>query len=155
MRKNDFSAPRKFTFDEFYDLLKQFVNDPRVRELLATYDAEDAKGLGNLLDGSQCSDLAFESHSAFRMAGWHLLAKHGWPSYKEGTEMQDRDLWWEIRSEGDQLWRIGRRLIRKEPNEPWWGFQEYDFDIDDRDSVRSLLTMWFNKYGPPMPFTLE
>jgi hypothetical protein len=155
MSEEEFKMPSKFTFDEFYEMLKEYVNDPKARELLAIYDAEDAKGRGELSDTS-CSELAFDSYADFRMMGWAMLAKNGWPTYLEVIKIpnfQSRSL---IESNGNNIWKIARRLIRKEPKQKGWDFQEYEFDVNDRQSVSSLLKMWQKRYSKhtEMPYFL-
>ena len=154
MSDMEFKMPRKFTFDEFYGMLKEFVNDPKARELLATYDAEDAEGRGDLLDGSQCSELAFDAHSDFTMVGWNILVKNGWPTYLEVTKIPNSNVKLDVMSIGNTFWKIGRRLIRKEPNQKGWDFQDEDYDIDDRASVLQLLKRWVKTYPFEMPYEL-
>lgn len=151
---SEFQMPRKFTFDEFYNMLKEFVNDPKVREYLAIYDAEDAEGRGELLDGSQCSFLAEDSHSMFISIGWSILVKNGWPNYGMVVKISDVNLRLDVMSIGNTIWKIGRRLIRKEPRQKGWDFQDVDYDINDRESVLRLLRQWAKAYKFEMPYEL-
>jgi hypothetical protein len=153
--QEEFKMPRKFTFDEFYEMLKEYVNDPKARALLATYDAEDAEGRGEL-SMTSCSDLAFDSYSDFKMMGWAILAKNGWPIYREIVKMKNMERRFDLFHSGDTVWKVARRLIRKEPKQKGWDFQDYEFDINDRKSVLSLLKMWQKKYSKhtEMPYFL-
>ncbi len=156
MSEEEFKMPPKFTFDEYYEMLKEFVNDPKAREALTTYDSEDAAGRGELLDGSQCSELAFESYSDFKIAGWNILAKNGWPTYRQVVNIKDMERRFDVFHSGDTLWKLTRRLIRKEPKQKGWDFQDYDFEIKDRKSVLCLLKMWHKRYSKhtEMPYFL-
>jgi hypothetical protein len=147
MSEEEFKMPRKFTFDEFYEMLKEFVNDPKARAALATYDAEGIAGRGRDL-GSEESDLSWDSWGIFSSIGYSIMHKSGWPSYSEIIENTKND--YELRS---KLCRglgfivcVGRRLIRKEVWEKGWDFQDEDFDINDRASVLRLLQLWTKKY---------
>jgi hypothetical protein len=154
MSEEEFKMPRKFTFDEFYEMLKEFVNDPKARAALATYDVEDAEGRGDLLNGSLCSDLAFNAYADFRAIGWSILVKNGWPPYVEVIKITDYSLRSTIQSTGYQIWKIGQRLIRKEPVQKNFGFQDQGYDINDRASVLRLLKRWAKTYKFEMPYKL-
>ncbi len=153
MSEEEFKMPPKFTFDEYYEMLKEFVNDPKVREYLAIYDAEDAAGRGELLDRSQCSELADESHSTFEWMGRSILVANGWPNYPDILKISDVNLKLDVMSMGNTFWKIGRRLIRKEPTQKGWDFQDEDYDISDRGSVLRLLKRWA-KVSKLIPYEL-
>ncbi|WP_334150992.1 hypothetical protein [Hyphomicrobium sp.] len=156
MSKEAPAMPRKFAFDEFYEMLKEYVSDPKARHALMTYDSEYGAGRGYLTDGSQCSELAFDSYGDFKAAGWSILAKHGWPTLSQVIKSTEHDF--ELRSKIEDAGRtfvdLGRRLIRKEPYEKGWSFQDDDFDVDDRASALKLLKMWSIRYPNNVPYTL-
>jgi len=49
---------------------------------------------------------------------------------------------------------LARRLIRKEPYEKGWSFQDEDFDVDDDTSTLKLLEMWAGRYPNNLPYAL-
>jgi integrase len=158
MSEEEFKMPRKFTFDEFYEMLKEYVNDPKARELLAIYDAEDAEGRGELSDTS-CSELAFDSYADFRGIGWAILAKHGWPTYYQIIENTKEDF--ELRQKLCRPYynfvTIARRFIRREKT-VWMKRMEFlpdqDFDVNDQESVTRFMKMYVEKYPRISPYTL-
>ncbi len=148
--------PRKFRFDEFYEMLKEYVHDPKARQALMTYDAEFGAGRGYLNDSSMCSELAFDSYLDFKGVGWSILAKHGWPTYGQIIQSTkgNVELRTKIQAAGMTFIEFGRRLIRKEPYEKGWLFQDEDFNIDNRASILRLLKITENIYPHNLPYTL-
>jgi hypothetical protein len=71
----DIELPRPFAFDEFYAMLKKYVNDPKAREALANYDAEAIEGRGQLDDSSTSSELAYDADGIFQQIGWSILVR--------------------------------------------------------------------------------
>lgn len=112
MSETELALPPKFSFDEFYEMLKEYVHDPEAREALATYDAEDVAGHGELSNASVCSDLAFDSFGTFKMIGWSILVKHGWPTYWDMIQAtkQDHHCGWSS-SMWDQAFGISRAVL--------------------------------------------
>lgn len=161
MSNEEFPMPRKFAFDEFYGILKEFVNDPEDREYLAVYDAEANAGRGQL-DDSTASELAAESQEMFRVLSWRILQKYGYPSYYEliqSTKNNFKHRQNVLSFEGS-FRGIAKRLIRKTDGYLRWlqeDVQDEDFDIDDKSSVLRLLKMWEEKkrqMGIEVPFIL-
>jgi hypothetical protein len=141
-REGTCMMPRPYSANELYEMLDELVKNDEARTHLSVYDEELRAGRGNLLDGSQCSELAFDSFSNFKAIGWSILAEHGWPSYLQVSKMPDAEEQLKITRAGTTFINLGRRLIRREP-EPWgWPFQDEDFDIDDRASVLKLMKLW-------------
>jgi hypothetical protein len=158
MSEEEFKMPRKFTFDEFYEMLKEYVNDPKARELLAIYDAENAEGRGELSDTS-CSELAFNSYADFQGIGWAILAKNGWPTYSQVIKNTKHDF--ELRRELCKPYyefvSFARRLIRREKT-IWMKrleiFPDEDFDINSGESVLKFMKLWTEKYSNNSPYKL-
>lgn len=126
----------KFSFDEYYSMLKEYVESPSAREALALYDAEYAAGRGSLYTTG--SEVATDANSDFIIVGWNILARHGWPTYKEAIELQENEGLLDITAMGTSFSHNARRLIRKEPESP---YQDQDFDIDNRSSVLEYLKL--------------
>jgi len=141
MRADQPQMPRTFTFDEFYELLKEYVKDTKAREALAVYDAENAadRGWGH----ADFSEVAHRALADFSIAGWNILAKHGWPTYREAVEMQKAPEAGEILLKGNEFPRITRRLIRKEPGSP---FPDEEIDLYNEERIRKFLSLWMSKY---------
>lgn len=156
MSASEFQMPRKFTFDEFYEMLKEYVSNPRAQEALAVYDPEYVAGRGNLLDNSQCSEVAHEAYGNFKAIGWSILARHGWPTYAQiiKSSEHDAELRHKVESAGTTFINVARRLIRNEPDGWGWPFQDEDFHIGDPDSVLKLLRMWSAIHPNNLPYVL-
>ena len=161
MRRDELLRPRKFTFDEFYEILNQFVNDPEVRESLALYDAEANAGRGQI-DDSTGSNLAREALGKFNSLSWSILQKYGYPSYSEliystQDNFELRKQYWNL--EG-HFRAIAQRLLRNTREIPNWlqkEFRDENFDVNDKQSVLRLLIMWRanrNQSDHDMPFIL-
>jgi ABC-type glycerol-3-phosphate transport system permease component len=84
MSSAEFQIPRKFTFDEFYDLLKKLVADPDAQKQFAIYDAECKAGRGDILYGE--NGVAQEALFKFRSVGILMLYELGWPNYGEALK---------------------------------------------------------------------
>lgn len=138
MSNSEFKLPRKFTFDEYYALLKEYVKDPKAREYLAIYDEEYAAGCGELHE-TTCSELAHNAFYDFRGVGLSILAKNGWPTYREARELRKQPGLDGLTMMLSEFPRLARRLIRKEPESP---FPDRDFDIDDPESMKQCLELW-------------
>jgi hypothetical protein len=156
--EEEFKIPRKFTFDEFHEMLKEYVNDPKAREALATYDAEANAGRGDL-SATSCSDLASESYGEFQAIGWSILVKHGWPTYYQMIEAtkQNHDLRMLFIGTGNVFRGIAKRLIRKTSGYARWlqeSFQDEEFDVHNKMDILRLLKMWADKYPTELPYTL-
>lgn len=95
MTYEELRIPRQFTFNEFYEILSEFVNDPEVRDCLAAYDAEAIAGRGQV-DDSTGSHLAAESLGKFNSLSWSILQKYGYPSYYSMIEQTKENF--ELRS---------------------------------------------------------
>ncbi|MEP1834640.1 MAG: hypothetical protein ABJL57_13330 [Hyphomonas sp.] len=157
MTEQNFDMPPKFAFDEFYEMLKEYVTDQKAREALFTYDQEDMADRGNLLDSSMCSDLAYESYRTFAGAGWRILSQNGWPKHYQIIESTKGDMKKRRKYQslaGDFI-RIARRVIRKEPIErPSWEFQDWDIDIMDKENIKEFLKARAGKYPQFSPYEI-
>jgi hypothetical protein len=159
----EIELPRPFAFDEFYAMLKKYVNDPKAREALADYDAEAIEGRGQLDDSSTSSELAYDADSIFHQIGWSILVSHGWPIYYEMIQStgQNHELQMEFLSTAAKFRSIAKLLIRgsKEDDLPRWlregdTLPDKDFDIHNPASVLRLLRMWSEKHPRYLPYTL-
>lgn len=161
MPEGELEMPAKFSFDEFYEMLKELVNDPEARECLAAYDAEANAGRGQV-DDSTASDLAHDSLDRFNSLSWSVMVAHGYPTYGEMIEMTKDNF--ELREDfwtfGGIFRGIAKRLIRKTDGYLKWlqeDFQDQEFDINDRSSVLRLLKLWKEKkaqVNKEVPFVL-
>ena len=159
----DIELPRPFAFDEFYVMLKKYVNDPKAREALANYDAEAIEGRGQLNDSSTSSESAYNADVIFQQIGWSILVSHGWPIYYDMIQStgQNHEFQMELLSIAANFRSIAKLLIRgcKEDDLPRWlregdTFPDKDFDIYDPASVLRLLRMWSEKHPRHQPYTL-
>lgn len=130
------NVPRTFPFDEFYEMLKEYVSDPKAREALALYDAEYAAGRGGVYDTG--SEVATDANSDFIAVGWSILSKHGWPTYWEALAMQRTSGNQDVIYKGNTFPQIARELIRTGPESK---FPDKKFSIDDEASVEELLRL--------------
>lgn len=128
--------PRKFTFDEYYEMLKEYVTHPKALEALALYDAEYAAGRGWVYQGG--SELATDANTDFIVVGWSILGKHGWPTYSEALELQKNEGLENITTMGTSFSHVARRLIRKEPESK---YPDRSFTIKDKESVLEYLVL--------------
>jgi len=149
--------PRKFTFDEFYEMLKAYVSNEKAGQFLAIYDAEVAAGRGRI-DMSDCIIAADASGNLLGIA-WHILNEHGWPTYlevvrareaadeayfdaetpedRESARLLERSLS-DVFEGGKLFSEIGNMIIRGSMPKIWPG---ETFDIDDKASIRKLIEL--------------
>jgi hypothetical protein len=133
MTKN---APPKFRFEEFYEMLREYVSNADALEALALYDSEYAAGRGWVYDTG--SEVATDANSDFIMIGWSILVKHGWPTYKEALELRRNGCWRDITTVGTSFAHIARRVIRDGPER---SFPHLVVDINDQDSIIEFLRL--------------
>lgn len=133
MSDDGFDLPRKFTFDEFYELLKKLVDDPEAQKQFAVYDAECKAGRGDTLFEEH--GVAQEALFKFRSVGILMLYELGWPNYGEalkyGSETRSRyqGLLHSFTDTGLAIMAGGGAAYAP----------DFTVDINDRESVRQLL----------------
>lgn len=88
MSKAEFKLPRKFTFDEYYELLKKLVSHPEGQKQFAIYDAECKAGRGDILD-SENGGVAAMALFNLRVVGYQILFELGWPTYMEARKFEN------------------------------------------------------------------
>ncbi|MEO9461585.1 MAG: hypothetical protein ABJ242_02520 [Marinomonas sp.] len=133
MEGSEFKIPRKFTFDEFYELLKKLVADPEAQKQFAIYDAECKAGRGDIL----CEDhgVAEVALSNFRSVGKQMLYKLGWPTYRDALKFGGK-----TRSHYNGLLKSFTDTALTAMRGGGAAYAPaLTVDIDDRDSVRRLL----------------
>ncbi|WP_428685588.1 hypothetical protein [Sphingopyxis sp.] len=150
-------TPPRFAFDEFYKMLHQYVNNPEARSALATYDAEDVAGRGELAtptDRSVCSELAYESFHEFERIGFQIMYEHGWPTYSQivKTTTNDPERRQDLCKPLYDFRNIALRLIQKHDTRWSSSFRDEDFDINNRVSVLKLLKMWAERHPSTPPY---
>lgn len=134
MSEAEFKLPRKFTFDEYYELLKKLVSDPEAQKQFAVYDAECKAGRGDILD-SENGGVAAVALFNFRSIGNEMLYSRGWPIYAKGLEIERKTgvlVNYSVQSFSD----TGLSIMQGKS--PW---PEHDLllDIADRNSIRRYL----------------
>ena len=146
MDESEYKMPRKFTFDEYYELLKEYVNDPEARKALEVYDAEYAAGRGR--DHADYSEKAHDAIWDFIIAGWDILSKRGWPTYKEAIELSKEPGMKKLREMANEFPRLARRLIRVEIGSP---LPLVEVNFEDKESVRKFLISWSRETRAAQP----